>query len=124
MTQKQPEERENLEEILQMETPEEGILSLDLEEEAEGNREVILVALSESANCPKVIRAAARLAAELSAPLKAVYVEQRRIEELGEADRRNVTENIRLAKSLGAEMLFAPWERRCSLPTAPTWWAS
>lgn len=108
MTQKQPEERESLEEILQMEAPEEGSLSLDLEEEAaEGNREVILVALSESANCPKVIRAAARLAAELSAPLKAVYVEQRRIEELGEEDRRNVTENIRLAKSLGAEMLFA-----------------
>ena len=39
MTQKQPEERESLEEILQMEAPEEGSLSLDLEEEAaEGKR--------------------------------------------------------------------------------------
>ena len=72
-------EADNIEETIEMEETEEAFGA-----EQPGERhELILVAVSDSPNCPRVIRAAVRLAHQLDAPVKAVYVEQRRIEELG-----------------------------------------
>lgn len=71
-----------------------------------GTRDLILIALSESAGCPQVIRAAVRLAKDLNAPMKAVYVEHIRPEALGEHERQNLEANIKLAKALGAGVVF------------------
>ena len=70
-------------------------------------RELILIAISESTGCPQVIRAAVRLARELHAPVKAVYVEHRRIESLSTEEQRSLTENLQLAKALGAGVTMA-----------------
>lgn len=96
-------EADNIEETIEMEEMEEAVGA-----EQPGERhELILVAVSDSPNCPRVIRAAVRLAHQLDAPVKAVYVEQRRIEELGETERHHITESIQLLRSFGIEILFA-----------------
>ena len=69
-------------------------------------RDLVLIALSESAGCPQVIRAAVRLAKDLNAPVKAVYVEHMRPEALEVHERQNLESNIKLAKALGASVTF------------------
>ena len=94
-------EADNIEETIEMEETEEAFGA-----EQPGERhELILVAVSDSPNCPRVIRAAVRLAHQLDAPVKAVYVEQRRIEELGETERHHITESIQLLRSFGIREL-------------------
>lgn len=90
----------------------EGLETASLAEKQEegrsesGNRDLVLIALSESAGCPQVIRAAVRLAKDLNAPVKAVYVEHKRMETMNERERQNLEANIRLAKALGAGVTF------------------
>lgn len=84
----------------------EGIAEAGGAEQKAESSDLVLIALSESAHCPQVIRAAIRLARELHAPAKAVYVEHRRIETLEAQERRNLEENLKLAKALGAGVIF------------------
>lgn len=62
----------------------------------------ILVAISPSPMSGRLIRAAKRMAAGLHADLLAVYVETPRTTNLSAADRERLTQNLRLAESLGA----------------------
>lgn len=64
--------------------------------------ERIVVAVSPSPMSGKLIRAAKRMAAGLHAELLAVYVETPRTADLSAADRDRLTQNMRLAESLGA----------------------
>ncbi|MBY0112915.1 MAG: sensor histidine kinase KdpD [Phycisphaerales bacterium] len=64
--------------------------------------ERILVAVSPSPLSGKLIRAAKRMAAGLHAELIAVHVETPRTANLSPADRERLTQNMRLAESLGA----------------------
>lgn len=105
-------DKEILTENLRMIEPEDDLTEinlpdLDIFEEESGKEELVLIAISESTNCPRVIRAAMRLAKAIGAPAKAVYVERKRLENLGERERRSIEENIRLAKALGAGIVFA-----------------
>ena len=77
------------------------------QENADSNtRDLVLIALSESAGCPQVIRAAVRLAKDLNAPVRAVYVEHMRLDALEAHERQNLEANIQLAKALGAGVIF------------------
>lgn len=71
------------------------------------DRELILVGLSESDNCMRVIRTAGRLAMQLNARLKAVYVETKRSGNMSEHARKNLEECKNLAKSFGATIVTA-----------------
>jgi two-component system sensor histidine kinase KdpD len=64
--------------------------------------ERIVVAVSPSPMSGRLIRAAKRMAAGLHADLLAVYVETPRTAELSANDRERLTQNMRLAESLGA----------------------
>lgn len=62
----------------------------------------VLVAVSPSPMSGKLVRAAKRMAAGLHADLLAVYVETPRTAELRPTDRERLSQNMRLAESLGA----------------------
>lgn len=64
--------------------------------------ERIVVAVSPSPMSGRLIRAAKRMAAGLHADLLAVYVETPRTADLSTGDRERLTQNLRLAESLGA----------------------
>jgi two-component system sensor histidine kinase KdpD len=64
--------------------------------------ERIVVAFSPSPMSGKLIRAAKRMSAGLHADLLAVYVETPRTADLSASDRERLTQNMRLAESLGA----------------------
>jgi two-component system sensor histidine kinase KdpD len=64
--------------------------------------ERIVVAVSPSPMSGKLIRAAKRMSAGLHAELIAVYIETPRTVDLSASDRERLTQNMRLAESLGA----------------------
>jgi two-component system sensor histidine kinase KdpD len=66
--------------------------------------ERIVVAVSPSPMSGRLIRAAKRMSAGLHADLLAVYVETPRTADLSANDRDRLTQNMRLAESLGATM--------------------
>ncbi|MFO0574749.1 MAG: sensor histidine kinase KdpD [Polyangia bacterium] len=67
--------------------------------------ERLLVCVGPSPLCERVVRAARRMAAGLRAPWIAVYVETPAHERLGPADRARLERSLRLAESLGAEVV-------------------
>ena len=79
-------------------------------EQADGEaqrQELILIGLSGSPNCMRVIRAAGRLARQLNARLQAVYVESKKSGALPEHVQKNLEESKNLAKSFGATLVTA-----------------
>ena len=70
-------------------------------------QELILIGLSGSPNCMRVIRAAGRLARQLNARLQAVYVESKKSGALPEHVQKSLEESKNLAKSFGATLVTA-----------------
>lgn len=66
-------------------------------------RERLLVCVGPGSSAAKVVRSAARLAANLKADWLAVYVETPKLQRLSEAERESVFKVLRLAQELGAE---------------------
>lgn len=66
-------------------------------------RDALLVAIGPSGGADKVVRAAARLAAESDAPWHAVYVETPALQQLPESRRRAILAVLKLAQDLGAQ---------------------
>ena len=66
-------------------------------------RDRILVCVSPSPASAHLVRGARRMATSLHAPMIAAYVETPASIRMGDADRRRVAENLRLAETLGAE---------------------
>nr|WP_306792846.1 sensor histidine kinase KdpD [Collinsella urealyticum] len=64
--------------------------------------EHILVCISASPTCPRIIRSAARMAAALHGPLSALYIETPSDHDMSESDREHLRKNIRLAEQMGA----------------------
>ena len=69
-----------------------------------GQNEHILVCVSPSPSNPKVVAAAARMAAAFQATLTAIYVKPTNYETLLEADRTRLQNNIRFAEQCGASV--------------------
>ena len=72
--------------------------------EKSGQSEHILVCISPSPSNPKVVAAAARMAAAFHASLTAIYVKPTNYETLLEADRTRLQNNIRYAEQCGASV--------------------
>ena len=72
--------------------------------EKSGQSEHILVCISPSPSNPKVVAAAARMAAAFHASLTAIYVKPTNYETLSEADRTRLQNNIRYAEQCGASV--------------------
>ena len=72
--------------------------------EKSGQSEHILVCVSPSPSNPKVVAAAARMAAAFHASLTAIYVKPTNYETLLEADRTRLQNNIRYAEQCGASV--------------------
>ena len=72
--------------------------------EKSGQSEHILVCISPSPSNPKVVAAAARMAAAFHASLTAIYVKPTNYETLLEADRTRLQNNIRFAEQSGASV--------------------
>ena len=72
--------------------------------EKSGQSEHILVCISPSPSNPKVVAAAARMAAAFQATLTAIYVKPTNYETLLEADRTRLQNNIRYAEQCGASV--------------------
>ena len=72
--------------------------------EKSGQSEHILVCISPSPSNPKVVAAAARMAAAFHASLTAIYVKPTNYETLSEADRTRLQNNIRFAEQSGASV--------------------
>ena len=66
--------------------------------------EHILVCVSPSPSNPKVVAAAARMAAAFQATLTAIYVKPTHYDALSEADRARLQSNIRFAEQSGASV--------------------
>lgn len=66
-------------------------------------RERLLVCVGPGASAAKVVRSAARLAANLKADWLAVYVETPALQRLPEGERESILKVLRLAQELGAE---------------------
>ncbi len=66
-------------------------------------REKLLVAISHSPHSQKLIRATRRIAAAINAPWIAAYVDSGKT--LNEEDRTQLTQNLQLARDLGAEIV-------------------
>ena len=85
---------------------------LDLKAQALGGvyaaGERVLVAVSELASAPELVRAAKRLADALKAPWTALHVETRRAATLGAGERQRLADTLTLASSLGAETATIP----------------
>ena len=75
-------------------------------------QDALLLCLGPQDGSDKVVRTAARLAARLGSPWRAVYVETPRLHRLPEAQRRGILQTLKLAEELGAETatLAAPDE--------------
>jgi len=73
--------------------------------------ERVLVAVSELASAPELVRAAKRLADALGARWTALHVETRRSARLGAGDRKRLGETLALASSLGGDTATIPAER-------------
>ncbi|MCC6379800.1 MAG: two-component system sensor histidine kinase KdpD [Burkholderiales bacterium] len=71
-------------------------------------RDALLVAIGPSEGSDKVVRAAARLAAETDAPWHAVYVETPALQRLPDSRRRAILEVLKLAQDLGAQTSTVP----------------
>ncbi len=67
--------------------------------------EHILICISPSPTCPRVIRTASRLAYAFHGELTALYVETPSLQEAGEKVRKMTEDNIRLARALGARIV-------------------
>jgi two-component system, OmpR family, sensor histidine kinase KdpD len=67
--------------------------------------ERIMVAVSESPLSSQLIRSAYRLAASLKSPWIAAYIEIPRLEVAGEKEKLALSDNLRLAEELGAELV-------------------
>jgi two-component system sensor histidine kinase KdpD len=72
--------------------------------------ERVVVAISEMANAPGLIRAAKRLADALHAPWSAVHIETRRSAALSDADRQRLADHMALASRLGGASVTLPAE--------------
>lgn len=72
--------------------------------------ERVLVAVSELASAPELVRAAKRLADALKAPWTALHVETRRVANLTPPERQRLADTLTLATSLGAETATIPAE--------------
>lgn len=68
-------------------------------------RERILVCVSPSPLSPRVVRSAKRMAGTMRAEWIAAYVERLGHEQLDSESRRRLTQNVRLAEQLGAEVV-------------------
>ena len=66
--------------------------------------EHILVCLSGSPSNPRIIRTAARMAAAFRGPLTALYVESPNANEMSDAERDRLRDNMNLAEQLGAKV--------------------
>ncbi|MEG3179753.1 sensor histidine kinase KdpD [Sphingomonas sp. LT1P40] len=72
--------------------------------------ERVVVAISEQANAPGLVRAAKRLADALRAPWTAVHIETRRTQQLSDDERARLSDAMALASRLGAETVSIPAE--------------
>ncbi|MET0365786.1 MAG: sensor histidine kinase KdpD [Sphingobium sp.] len=70
--------------------------------------ERVVVALSEQASAPGLVRAAKRLADALRAPWSAVHIETQRSQHLSDAERERLSETMALASRLGAVTATIP----------------
>lgn len=66
--------------------------------------EHILVCVSPSPTCPRIIRAAAHMAVPVSATFSALYVETPKGQDMEDADRERLRANMELARRLGAQV--------------------
>lgn len=69
------------------------------------SNEVILVCVSQYKSNERVIRTAARMAKAFGGRLQALYVESSAAEEMSTEEKNNLENNMKLAKSLGAEIV-------------------
>jgi two-component system sensor histidine kinase KdpD len=74
-------------------------------------RDRVMVCVSASPASARLVRSARRIASALRAPLIAAYVESSTGGTLSEADRTRLAGNLRLAESLGAEVVVVAGER-------------
>src|SRR5580698_364884 len=70
--------------------------------------ERILVCISEDPRCASLVRYAKRLADRLHGPWTALYVEGRRSVQLSEEERDRIADTLRLAETLGGEIITLP----------------
>ncbi len=71
-------------------------------------RDSILASVSAEPGAERIVRTAARIAAQLDAPWHAIYVETPRLQRLPRAERERILQILRLAKELGAETSTLP----------------
>ncbi|MCU1752779.1 two-component system sensor histidine kinase KdpD [Pseudomonas sp. 6D_7.1_Bac1] len=69
-----------------------------------GTRESLLACIGPHEQAEKTVRSTARLAAQLSVPWHAVYVETPALQRLPEAKRRRVLATLKLAQNMGAQI--------------------
>lgn len=80
------------------------IRSIENHQEESAPTEHILVCISPSPSCTKVIRTAARMASAFKAKLTALYVETSEYDHLSKQDFKQLTENMHLAQQFGARL--------------------